>query len=78
MDMNEYKNQTIPGNVSGIRQFGTSRPPETWQTLLTAICLSPIIVLGVLGNIFSLLVWVKGEVMIYILNWYFNENFEKA
>lgn len=43
------------------QQVGTSRQAETWEIWATAVCLSPIILFGVLGNLFSLLVWVKGR-----------------
>ncbi|XP_045196298.1 galanin receptor type 2-like [Mercenaria mercenaria] len=55
------ENQTFPGNISDIEHYGSTRRTGTWLTLVTGICLSPVIVLGVLGNIFSLLVWVKGR-----------------
>ena len=51
---------SLSGNMSDIEHFGSAREKETWQTFVVGIFLSPIIVLGVLGNIFSLLVWVKG------------------
>lgn len=55
-------NMTITENGSvSIREHGSTRVVPTWQTLTTGITMSPIIVLGVLGNLFSLFVWVKGK-----------------
>ena len=34
---------------------------ETWSTFLVGSIMSPIILLGVIGNMFSLLVWIKGR-----------------
>ena len=34
---------------------------ETWSTFLVGSMMSPIILLGVIGNMFSLLVWIKGR-----------------
>ncbi|XP_052820564.1 growth hormone secretagogue receptor type 1-like [Mya arenaria] len=47
--------------TSSIFQYGTRRNVASWQTVTAAVCLSPIIVLGVIGNLFSLLVWIKGR-----------------
>ena len=41
--------------------YGTARHVTSWMTVTVAACLSPVIVLGVVGNFFSLLVWVKGR-----------------
>ena len=34
---------------------------ETWSTFLVGSMMSPVILLGVIGNLFSLLVWIKGR-----------------
>lgn len=53
---------TITENGSvPVREHGSTRVVPTWQTLTIGITMSPIIVLGVLGNLFSLFVWVKGR-----------------
>ncbi|KAL4232957.1 hypothetical protein ACF0H5_007645 [Mactra antiquata] len=51
----------IEHNFSTVPYHGAYRDVPPYLTIITGVILSPIILLGVLGNLFSLLVWIKGR-----------------
>ena len=62
MDGESPMNLTLDRNQTDI---GTARmigiKGQTWSTFLVGSVMSCIIILGIIGNIFSLLVWIKGR-----------------
>lgn len=52
-----YNNETGKETAKEIKMVSG----QTWSTVLVGSVMSPIILLGVIGNMFSLLVWIKGR-----------------
>ncbi|XP_052286337.1 neuropeptide SIFamide receptor-like isoform X2 [Dreissena polymorpha] len=61
--MSGQNNTTVAstGDNNLVLNYGTERNVPLWQTIVNATLLSPIILLGIVGNMFSLLVWIKGR-----------------
>ena len=49
-------NATIPPNQTDFERVSWHRP-------FVGVTLTPIIILGIIGNLFSLLVWIKGRAL---------------
>ena len=48
-------------NLTGVDTRRVEIRSESWSTFLVGAVMSPIIILGIIGNMFSLLVWIKGR-----------------
>ena len=54
-------NLTVSGNITVVGTKTVKITGQSWSTFLVGAIMSPIIILGLIGNIFSLLVWIKGR-----------------
>ena len=71
MSVDDFATLTGLNVTDNVVDVGSRRDVASWQTIVVAIVLTPIIVLGMIGNIFSLLVWIKGNFLLGLCRYIF-------